>query len=274
MTIYLDADYLSLAPLLRPECQRRDIPMEVIDLNSQGWGDVMFTDWNGKVHSGEIKGASEILGSLDHVELQLSKQLENCDHAFLAIYGYVEQDPRGDCYSLTPYGKESYVYSSEESTGVQRTFKRRTHRQNYLGYRAKMARFSELGVEVFEVPDLPHLAVQLISLYNNAQHEGSTFRRIVRERITVAGIPSQRKNLMLAIMGIPQAEIGEEMADAIVTGMETVGQEPNLLTLVTQLCKERDGDCALFFETLPLRSGKRRVGPAAVTRLKKALGVL
>lgn len=273
MTLRMDNDYsLTLGIPLRAECKRRQIDFEMSDLNKQGWGDVLFTGLAG-TYSGEVKGAGEFIGNMDHAESQLFKQIANCDRPFLAIYGRLEQAEDGGCEVLSPSG--GYVvtqkYRVGADSGISRSYRRHHYRQLYTGYRGKLARLSEEGVQVFEVPDLASLAVQLCALYSVANSEGKTFSRLIPEKYFVREEDKARKDFMLTLMGIQGAGVGEEVADAIATFFSMKGWG---LTL-SQLCWE---DEMLFWwdelATQKLRSGKRTIGPAAVKKLKEALGVI
>lgn len=269
MTLYIDDDYGWLALALRPECERRGIPLETSDLNTRGFGDVLFITDHG-TYSGEVKGAGEILGGMNHCEAQLQKQRENADRCFLAVYGKTEPAPDGDSYALDT--RETRIhYTHGQDSGISRTYKVHGYRTNYLGYRTWLARLVSLGVDVYEVPSREALGTQLIALYHTLTTEGDTLRRLIVEKPMVSEQNPVVARLMRTLMGIDGAGIGEELADAIVTWLcGFLGREDDI-TLARLMHTMQVDTTSLQLQ--PLRSGKRTVGPAAVKRLRKALGL-
>lgn len=285
---YLDQDYSrrsrpdqpSLAELISAHCQREKIPFEVKELNPKGFGDVMWTGLDG-IYSGEIKGASEILGSLDHAWGQLQRQMPQCDRAFLSIYGRIEPSEDGNCYVFTLSGNHT-VWVRDSDAQVEHVYRRRYHRQNYKGYRRWLARRDQIGISIFESPDLESLAVQLVSQYVVATTESDSLNRLVTEKFILSEQDQARRDFMLTLMGIQNAGIGEEVADAITCWFEESNVKPSLRNLVLYFYEA--GEALLPVEQMsftkqPLRSSlreggrKRAIGPAAVGKLKKALGV-
>ena len=268
MTLFIDDDYAWLSLMLRPECERRGIPLETSDLNTRGFGDVLFITDHG-TYSGEVKGAGEILGGLNHCEAQLQKQMLNADRCFLAVYGKTEPAPDGDSYALDT--RETRIhYTHGQDSGISRTYKVHGYRTNYLGYRTWLARLMSLGVDVYEVPSREALATQLIALYHTLTTEGDTLRRLIVEKPRLVGdYPPEKARFMRTLMGIDGAGIGEELADAIAEWQITRGDKPTLMSFLLE-----EGDWASgSLAAQPLRSGKRTVGPAAVKRLREALGL-
>ena len=283
MTLFIDDDYGWLSLMLRPECERRNIPLETSDLNTRGFGDVLYVTDAG-TYSGEIKGAAEILGNISHCEAQLQKQLASADKCFLAVYGKVEPAEDGGSYALEVTAGpanlfiklrdslrhlmfnngEALMYEQEPYTNVLRSYKKRHFRTNYLGYRTWLARLVSMGVDVYEVPSREALATQLIGMYNVLTTEGDTLRRIIVEKPVTSEQNPVKARLIRRLMGL-DAGIGEELASAFVAGGYT---SINEIALALQDATESEHIAELL-----LRSGKRTVGPAAVKRLKEALGL-
>lgn len=288
-TLRLDNDYtrrkrptdIPLSELLRRECRRKGYEFETTDLNSKGWGDVMWRGLAG-IHSGEIKGAAEFVGDMDHCEAQLMGQIPNCDRPQLYIYGRMEEAPDGGVYVHTlnnftgqkilnwRYG-ENLFWERDADAEVARLFSRRHFRRNYAGVRAKLARFSEMGVEVFEVPNLDALAAQLVAGFGIAQTEGTTFSRLIPQKFNISETDAQRRAFMLTLMGIQGAGVGEEVADAVANWLQNLESDLSLSQLCSWLHSTPESEEML--EKTPLRSGKRSIGPAAVKKLKEALGL-
>ena len=265
MTLFVDDDYTWLSLMLRPECERRNIPLETSDLNSRGWGDTLFITDTG-TYSGEIKSGGELLGGMDHCEAQLQKQLESADRCFLAVYGCVEAAPDGNTYALEQTG-ERLLYSQDKDTGISRNYRRRYYRTNYLGYRTWLARLVSLGVDVYELPSREALATQLVALYHTLTTEGSTLRRVIVEKPRVSEQDPAKARFMRQLMGL-EAGIGEELAEAITSMLVKYEQKLDIANLIV-LLDDIDANIA----SAPLRNGKRTVGPAAVQKLKEALGL-
>ena len=265
MTLFIDDDYAWLSLMLRPECERRNIPLETSDLNTRGFGDVLYVTDAG-TYSGEIKGAAEILGNISHCEAQLQKQMANADKCFLAVYGYTGATEDGNS-TAWQFKQSRLVYEHGNERGYANTSASHYFRTNYLGYRTFLARLVSMGVDVYEVPSREALATQLVALYHTLTTEGDTLRRIIVEKPVVKGnYPPEKLRFMRQLMGL-EAGIAEERADAVA---EWLGREFDLK--LTHLMDAISAYGATL-EVQPLRNGKQRYGPAAVKRLKEALGL-
>jgi hypothetical protein len=266
--LLLDNDYIRLGQMLKAECQRKSIPFGMDDLNKQGLGDLVWLNKNNEVESYEIKSQAEAVGDLDHLEKQLQSQAANATRIGLLIYGPPsEMAPDGNIYTYSVEGDEEQ-WSAGVDAGLWRKLKRRYSRQSYLGYRTKLARFSsDFGIEVYELPGLPALTQQIIALYTVATTTGKTFSRYIKERVYIEETDPERKRMILSLISLSGANIGEETADAITTWLESVGNL-NMASLIRVLPEMGD-----LLAKQKLRSGKRTVGNATVARLMDALGV-
>ena len=272
--IYLDQDYsrrtrpgqVTLADMLTAECRRKNIPFEVAELNPLGYGDLMFRGLAG-IYSAEIKGAAEILGGLDHAEKQLMTQVPSCNRPSLLIYGRVEPTADGNSYSVAS-GDERQVWERHPDSGHSVTTHRRYFRQNYLGYRTKLARFSAHGIEVFEVPTLETLSTQIMGMYSVATTDGTTFSRLIPEKFVINEPDAARKQFRLQVMGL-QAGWGEKLSDVLCDWFKAESSwSPSIYRLIDILTDMPGATDRL--SSWPL-SGKT-IGPVAVARLKDALG--
>lgn len=268
--LQLDRDYLALKPILEAECRRRKIEFRFEELNPQGWGDALFLGLDG-IHCVEIKQSGEAIGDMDHLITQIKNQADNCQHLWLFIYGEMRRAEDGNSYSLRyDKGRESWASKAGLDTGWVEEYTRRYHRVNWDGQRKILWRLREVGVQVVECRNLEELASELCLLYEVAQTEGSTFTRLIKEKIRVSEGDPAKALFMRQLMGL-EAGIGEEVANAIA---DWLGKSPKIMDLIY-----RNGDDSaqeFLWEGLaktPLRSGKRTVGPAAVARLKAALGI-
>lgn len=270
--ISLDSDYISLKPYLEAECKRRGLPFEFKELNASPahWGDVMFLGLDG-IHNVEIKQAGEYIGDVGHCINQIKAQVENSEHVWLFIYGEQRRAEDGNSYSLKlDKAWESWTSRAGIDTGWVESYSRRYHRVNHDGQRKILWRFREVGVQVIEVRNLEELASELCLLYEAAQTEGSTFSRLIKEKIRVAETDPARAAFMRQLMGL-EAGIGEEVADAIASCLRGDGDYP--LTLASLIGLLHQHDYSLAIEEQMLRNGKRRIGSVAVARLKTALGL-
>lgn len=279
-TFFLDADYnqrsrpdeIKLSDTLGREARRREIPLEIKDLNSQGYGDCMFVGLDG-VYSAEIKKAGEYIGDVDHCIKQLKGQIPNADFANVFIYGEMESSPDGKSYSLD-FRQEHLDWERHPDSQISRSYRRRYHNVNWQAQRKILWRFRQEGIQVIETRNLEELAFEMCNWYECANTVGTTFTRLIPEKFNIRESDKQRADFMLTLMGIQGAGIGEEIADAIASWME-VNVPLTLAELINALPQVGD-----TLTSQPLRSSllpgarKRTIGPAAVVKLKKALGVI
>lgn len=261
--------YTELRPLLERECQRRKIPFEVAPLNTAGFGDVFFVGSDG-TYSAEIKGAGELLGGIDHMVRQLKAQRENCTHCFLFVYGAAEPTDDGMTRTLKQEGGDQLVNGRAEAHLARRYLKKREFRIPWVAFRKILWRVRQEGIHVIEVADLGTLASELASWYETGTTEGTTFSKVSVEKSVVSERDPAKRRFMLQLMGL-QAGIGEEIAEAIAEFMKKgYAHHLGLANLVDGFDKHEG--FAATLASLPLRSGKRTIGPAAVARLRDALG--
>lgn len=254
--LFIDDDYPALLLILR-QVLGDDVACR--DLNTTGYADVLWVSPHGTFQV-EIKGQGEALGSLDALEAQLLRQLPMCDHHALLIYGITTGKDNGEC--------ATWKKGATKNGNGAVFFRHHDFHQNYLGYRAKLARFVEHGVMVYEVPTLEDVATQLVALYRNSQHEGSTFKRLIKEKFALSEEDQAKRKLALTLMGIEGAGFGEELALATTDLLADGEWDVSLAGLVHVLKFDPEA-----IQIQPLRSGKRTIGPAAVKRLKEALGI-
>lgn len=268
MSILLDTrGYLGLRPILKSTAESLGIEFSVEDLNGRGWGDIVVFGIDG-VYSAEIKEWGEHLGNVDHLIEQTKKQVVNADFAYVFFYG--EQMAAEDgTYSMKLQGDES-VKRRNPGTGLleevayKRIYRRRRYNQNYQGHRKILWRFRKEGIHVVECRDLTELANELCWLEQTATTVGTTFSKLNPQKFRIAETDEPRRSFMLTLMGIQGAGIGEELADAIAS----------FTTSLWWLAREMESEEACReLAAIPLRNGKRRVGEAAVKKLRKALGV-
>lgn len=231
------------------------MPTERTNLNPER-PDIFFLGYGGKSIGLENKQANEILGSLDSTEEQLGREMQEVDYLALTVRGVITATPEGFCQVWE---------RSKQNPNIM--FRGREFKQTYVGYAAWKARLWELGVPVVEVPDLASLVLTITAMYKGAQKpeaEHRTFERLLPTHYWITEADQQKRNLALSLMGIrPSWGGGEERSLALAE------QFPNIATLVNTL--EAGADAAVA--KVPLRNGKSTVGPAAVAKLKRSLGL-
>jgi hypothetical protein len=271
MTILLDnKGYITLRPILEREARRRKIPLEVKNLNDKGWGDLVIMGLDG-IYSVEIKQAGEYIGDVDHLITQLKAQVPNADFTYVFIYG--EQEQAADGYSLSlAWERDQTTWEKGTDSGVARHYKRHYHRVNHLAQRKILWRIRQEGIQVVECRTLYELAYELCNFYEVATTVGTTFTRLTPEKFFIKEEDRPRRNFMLTLMGIQGAGVGEELADAITAGLE-YEDCPLTIAGLLQFTNEEPDRWEQAVAMWKLRSGKRTIGPAAVQKLKTALGL-
>lgn len=271
--VTLDRDYTKLLPYLRAECDRRKIGFQFEELNPGGWGDCFWVGANG-LHNVEIKEQGEAIGNMDHLINQIKAQSAKSDFMWCFVYGNAEEAEDGNSYSLRP--TESRILRNRDGVeyAFQRTFKRRHYRVNYVGQRKILWRFREVGVQVIEVKTLEDLAFELCTAYECSQSEGSTFSRLIVERIRIGKYSPEKEAFMRQVMGLG-AGFAEETAEALAEWMTVQHTTLNIASLVDELDEQYNWDT---LAAQPLRSSltsgrKQTIGKARVEKLKTALGI-
>lgn len=263
--LQLDNDYTALGIILKGLTDRMKVPFVQKELNSQGYGDALVYGLDG-IYSAEIKGEGEYVGDTDHLIAQTKAQMQNADFMYLFKYGERSMAPDGNSYSLK-LEREDETWNRHPDSGVVRRYRRRHHRVNYHAQRKILWRFRNGGIHVVECRDLAELAYELCLWHETATTVGTTFTRLNVEKFRVKAESAEKEAFMKTLMGIQGAGIGEEVADAIASHMEAFAPA---LTLQSLIC----GFDERMLASQPLRSGKRTIGPAAVQKLKTALGVI
>lgn len=229
--------------------------MERANLNDQGKADLWWMGYGGREVQLELKQAGELLGSIDGVEEQLGREMQGATYTGLAVRGIITPTAEGWC--------QTWQRSANNPNII---FKDREYRTSYKGYRAWLDRLQALGVTVVEVPTLEALVLAVAAMYEQslkAEEEHKTFARLIPERYWVNEIDQRKREFALTLMGVRGARVGEEIALAL------ADRFPSVATLVNTLEAGADAEVA----KLPLRHAKRTIGPAAVSRLRGALGI-
>lgn len=238
---------------------------EMQSINVNGWADYWWQGVNGTVQV-EEKHWSEVLGSLDHIEDQLAKEFPHADQCHLVIRGTLTS--WDDNCSMT--WNRNGLWMRPLGKGIRGEARQaEPYRQNYRGLMMKLAKFQDFGIHVHQVDGWESVCQLVASLYEDSQHpeESKTFQRLIKPKpVLTMGVEDERvRKLALQIMGIT-AGVGEEIALSLAETYKSRGLASLMLDL------SGDGwDKAIA--TIPLRGGKRTIGPAAVKNLKSAFGI-
>ncbi len=261
MTLLVDQhEPISISLLLE-----QSVPTERVLLNKPAVParpDYCWIDWEGKWHGVSRKQGGEFLGSVDATEAQLLEEMGGVDRLYLLIEGWISPDADGSAWAWRlAKGNERIAFRDHH------------YRQSYKGVRAKLARLEDLGVMVVQTADETDTALALVALYEASlkpESEQRTLKRLIKEKYWLTEEDAARKSFMLTLMGIQGAGVGEEVADALAGAFGTVAQ---LVRYFDAPGMEAE------MAALPLRSSllpgarKRTIGPAAVAKLKGALGL-
>lgn len=213
------------------------------------------------------KQAGEFIAGMDACEAQLLDELGGCDYMALIIEGRFKASPHGGCYTYQ-YGREVLRDRGDAAYGTTETV-RRHYRVDYKHVREQLARYWLMGIEILETEDVEDTALAITSLYRECQKSISpTFKRLIPERYRLDEKDADRKRFVLQVMqSVPGG--GEELGHALYdAGFRTLTQ---LIRCFDQYEVVPFMDWQAIAK-LPLRSGKRTIGQAAVKRIRDALG--
>jgi hypothetical protein len=212
------------------------------------------------------KQAGEFIGGIDACEAQLLDEMGGVDYLALLIEGRFGPAPNGQCYTYDyaePHGRDREGVLYGTSATVRRLF-----RQSYKGVRQKLARFCDLGIYVLETHNVEDTAYCLAALYTELQKpEASltTFKRLIPEKWRLDEPDAAKKRFALQLMGACPG-VGEEIALALADRFTSIFDLMSSILDPTYFRSHTD------IAKLPLRSGKRTIGPAAVAKIRQALG--
>lgn len=240
MTILLDV----FEPIQIELLVAQSVSVSKLSLNSQGYADYLFYAVDGHRIQVERKQTDEVLGGMDHVEEQLSREMDNgVEETILLIEGVCE--PVAGLKIATQTWRRAKSKNILVPGGV--------YNVSYTGLQAWKSQLDKAGVTIVETFDYTATAMTLVALYQNAQKvEHKTLRRYIKDRIYIESKNPHIYNLM-AIKG---GGIGEEKAKALIDRYGTFWYTVN----------QRVEDLA---ETMV---GEKRLGAKSAQRLLKTLG--
>jgi hypothetical protein len=231
------------------------VEVERTDLNNSRptLPDLWWIDVAGRQRGWECKQAGELLGSLDSVEEQLTRELEGVDYLGLTVRGVITPDAAGFCQTW------------RVTSNPRIMAKDMVYRTAYKSYAAWVSRLEANGIVVKEAADLNGLVLQVVAEYENSLKDDTahkTFNRLIVLKQQVNEWDVAKRRMALQIMSCVPG-VGEEIALALADHF------PSMATLVNTLQSGASDKVA----TLRLRNDKRTVGPSAVRAIVKALGV-
>lgn len=235
---------------------------EFVSTSQNNWSDFYMVRPDGSTCQRENKQWSELMGNLDHIEEQLARCQPSADDCGIIIRGVLTPWSDGQCMVWDRVGN----WMKPTGRGWDReTQTPKPYNQSYKGVQTFLARIQDWGFKVHVVDGWRDTANLVAALYYN--QDSKTFQRLIKPKpVLTMGVEDERvRKLALQIMGIASG-VGEELAIALAETYKTGG----LYSLMSDL-SSRDWDRAIA--SIPLRSGRRAVGPAAVANLKKAFGI-
>lgn len=221
------------------------------DLNGTGLADVVWFRKDGVSVQTEVKRGLE--ANPTGLTEQLQRQIPMADITNLMVVGPVSKCDGG-----------SVVW---ESSGKFMRQSKSTQ-QDYTWYRRELGRFADAGVHIWELPTMEDAVEHLVALYKNDQDpKDGIFNRLIVEKRYLSVEDEAKRKMALALMGLPEARVGEEVGLAIAEHVQ------DLTSLVHLLESDKDEYNGSYLVANYRLSSGRRVGDAAVTRLKNALGI-
>lgn len=252
MTVYLDTHESDEFETLLGQL----VPTERAALNPER-ADVWWLDCAGRSIQWECKQAGELLGSLSDVEEQLMREVPSCDYTGLTVRGLITPTLDGWCQTWKPAKANPRIYIADQF-----------YRTRYSAYAEWTVRLEHAGIVVKEVGDLPGLCIMLAADYKNGQKDASehrTMKQIIHVKQYLAELDPAKAKFAKQLMAVCDG-VGEEIA------LSLSDHFTSIVTLINTL--ESGTEAEKTMAALPLRNGKRSVGPSVVARMKGALGLL
>ncbi len=232
------------------------IPTIRMTLNhaTEGYADYLWFGIDGHRIQVERKQAGEILSSLDSVEEQLGRELNNgVEETILLIEGV--------CGPVSGLSRTTQTFIKPKSSkGRPLLIPGKVFKVNYVGLQAWKSQLDKAGITIVETFDWEATALTLVALYNNSQKaEHTTLRRYIKAHITVQPFNEH----VITLMGIRGVNLGEARARALIERYGTVWY--TLSQEIEDLAETLVGD-----ET----KVKKRLGLTTAKKLMMAIGRL
>jgi len=190
------------------------VPTIRMSLNhsEDGYADYLWFAVDGHRIQVERKQAGEILSSLDEVEEQLGREINNgVEETILLIEGV--------CGPVPGFSRATQTYIKPKKSNRDMLIAGKKFNVNYVGYQAWKSQLDKAGITIVETFDWEATALTLVALYNNSQKpEHTTLRRYIKSHITVQPFNEH----VLTLMGIRGVNLGEARAKALIERYGTV----------------------------------------------------
>lgn len=255
MTIYIDVHeidvYLALSQAA--EC-------EMIDLNGGGRPDYWWVGHGNKSWGISRKQVGEVLGGLDAVEEQLSRDYPSTDQLYLMVEGVLLPVDHAKAEVLG-WSSDGRMGFRQGRRGGLHGSMARPYDFSYSGYISWLEGLEDFGIHVVQVPNRAALVTAVVALYNRSQvapEEHKTFKRVIRSKLNIPVALPMVRSLMGVCDNTSRTFTGEQIATALEHryGSLWALQQANPVEIAAT----------------PLESGKRTVGPAWVKRFFEAVG--
>lgn len=246
---------------------QQSVPVTIGSYNETSGSPIIYPDftiWGGsKLVGVNRKTWGEVCSSIDRVEDQLLRELAGpCEQIALIVEGIVVPDGLGGCwvYNLD-FAQGLKLFRNTDAMGTV-LFKRQHYRSNYEGIRNWLTRLEWLGIQVIPTQSTYDTAINLVAMHNLVlkDEESKTLNRLIKEKFTIIALDPVEKAMATSLMGLANGRAGEELALSLARHFNYV------VDLI------RYWDEGNSIAELPMKSGKRKVGHAAESNLKAALG--
>ena len=224
--------------------QSVDVIKTTLNHSEQGYADYLWYCIDGHRVQVERKQIGELLGGIDAVEEQLSRELGNgVEETVLLVEGFCEPVPgvRSAIQLWVPSKKGNVLVPGNK------------YNISYQGLQAWYSQLDKSGVTIVQTANWKATAITLVGLYASSQKaEHTTLRRYIKDHIHT----TSRNPHILTLMGIKNGGVGEEIAKALIERFGTAWY------VLSQ-------DVDTLAETVV---GEKRFGPARAKKLLKAIG--
>jgi len=247
MTILVDV----FEPKEIEEILKQVVPTIRMSLNhsEEGFADYLWFAVDGHRIQVERKQSGEILSSLDDVEEQLGREINNgVEETILLIEGV--------CGPVPGFSRATQTYIKPKKSSRNMLIEGKKFNVNYVGLQAWKSQLDKAGITIVETFDWEATALTLVALYNNSQKsEHTTLRRYIKPHITVQPFNEH----VLTLMGIRGVNLGEARAKALIERYGTVWYT------ISQSAED-------LAETLVGDEVKKRLGLVTAKKILSAIG--
>ena len=177
------------------------------------WTDYVWANVEGRWIGAERKQWGEVVGRLDEVEEQLSRELRQAEELLLIIEGVIEPTPTG-VHIYTRVGGGKFGFRKQRQYGSPK----KPQPYTYSMIMSWLWRLEKEGVQIWMTPNYTATAMALVSFYKQGlKKEHTTLKRYIRKLTR----PPKQDPHVTSLMGIQGAPLGEVRAKALVKRFRT-----------------------------------------------------